>query len=82
MTSRGIIRNYIETEFLDPGVQIDEDHPLLESGILNSLGVMRLVAFAEREFQIRIPHGDVNAQNFSTVTALAAYVDRRRADVS
>lgn len=77
MSAREAIRRYIQREFLEDSPEIADDHPLLETGILNSLGVMRLVAFAEREFQVRIPNADVNARNFSSIRAFAAYIDER-----
>ena len=47
---------------------------LLGSGRIDSLGVMRLVDFLEREFEVAIPPADVTIDHFMTVERIDAYL--------
>ena len=63
--------------FGEPGV-IEPDDDLFELG-LDSMGVTRLVVFAERSLRSRIPDSEIVADNFATLTALTALVVRHAA---
>jgi acyl carrier protein len=59
----------------DPETLGDEE-PLLGSGILDSLGILRLVVFLEEEFGIAVPEAALVPEHFQTVRALVAFVER------
>ncbi len=81
MNTRDNIRNFIASELLrDRNSQPPaDDDPLIESGIIDSMGVMSLLAFLEKEFSIEIPGDDLIPENFATITAIAALVERQKA---
>jgi peptidyl carrier protein len=72
------IRRFISEELVsgDGSRSITDDTPLWE-GIIDSIGLVELVGFLEREFGIRIPDTDVTADNFRTVAAIERLVARR-----
>jgi acyl carrier protein len=61
----------------DVGSVADQES-LLESGILDSMGVMSLVAFLEGKYRISIADDDMMPENFDTIDAIAAFVERQR----
>ena len=69
------IRDLIQERLLD-GRAIACDADLLLSGLLDSLGVMSLVGHLEELRGAPIPHQDVVIENFETVNAIAAYLNR------
>lgn len=73
---RQTIQKFIESELLS-GVTIDGDQELLVSGMLDSLGVMRLVSFIDNKLGIRVPPGDVKLRNFATLDAIVEYLDAK-----
>ena len=60
---------------------IDTD-PLLESGILDSLGILEVVTFLEHEFHIILNDDDLMPENFQSIECIAAFVQRRYHDSS
>ncbi|TWU04993.1 acyl carrier protein [Stieleria varia] len=76
-----ILIGYIKTEFLqeDSTDEIDADTDLLISGLLDSLGVMRLVSFIEKQFAISIPPQDVTIDHFMNARTIAAYIHDKQA---
>ena len=70
------LRNYILEECL-PGEEPDmlaDDDDLIETGVLDSLAVMKLVAHLEKTFQIKVPTEEINRENFSSIQQLAKFV--------
>jgi acyl carrier protein len=60
-------------------VDVMPDTPLLETGLLDSMGLVGLVRFLEQEFGIEIPDEDMGPELFESPAALAGYIARRRA---
>ena len=56
-------------------VKIDDS--LLETGVIDSLGVMEIVNFLVEEKGIEIDEDDLVPENFDTVTAIAELVKKR-----
>jgi acyl carrier protein len=49
---------------------------IIERGIVDSMGILTLIIFLDKEFGIQIDLKDVNAENFSQVWKIAAYVKK------
>lgn len=70
-----LINDYISREFVqDPALPaLANDTSLLETGILDSLSPLRMVAFLEKWFGITAGEGDLLPQNFPGVNTICAY---------
>ena len=76
-----IIKQYILKEFL-PGEQAANLHdatPLRTSGILDSLGTIRLMKFIEERFGIEVDAQEASLENFNSLGDISALVVRKRA---
>lgn len=71
------IREYVVNELLS-GAEIGEEDDLLLSGLVDSLGVMRLVAHIEQRYAITVPPQDLTIENFATIAAIASYLNSSR----
>jgi acyl carrier protein len=80
MSTSTILADYITRE-LGKGrtTTVRPDDDLLGSGVIDSLGILQLVAFVEDQFGIQIPDEDVVLENFQSVAALTQYLDKFRA---
>jgi acyl carrier protein len=54
------------------------DEDLLDQGILDSLGVMKLVIFLEKTFGIEVADEDIVPENFQTLNTIARFVEHKR----
>jgi acyl carrier protein len=74
------IRAYlVETFLLGDDDGFDDAESLLESGIIDSTGVMEVVVFLEERFGITIDDDELVADNLDSVDRLAAFVARKLA---
>ena len=75
------IKQFIVEEFM-PDVTVDDlesDYDLLTGGVVDSLGVLRFVAWMEDEFDIEVDESELGPDSFRTVTAIKEFVDSTRA---
>ena len=73
------VRTFLVDSFLlgdDDGFANDES--LLDSGIVDSTGVMEVVAFLEESFDVVVDDDELVADNLDSVDRLAAFVARKR----
>ncbi|MFJ4190979.1 acyl carrier protein [Kitasatospora sp. NPDC089509] len=74
------IKRFLIEEFL-PDVTPDEladDHDLLSDGVIDSLGVLKLIAWVEDHFALPVDDTDLDPNNFRSVTAIDAFITQRR----
>ncbi len=74
------LRTFIGRELLrgqDEGLR--DDTPLLELGVVDSMGIVLLTTFLEKELRVVLPPEDLTADNFATIEALARLLVRQRA---
>jgi acyl carrier protein len=53
------------------------DVDLFSTGMVNSLFAMQLVLFVEREFGVVVDNEDLDFENFKSIDAICAFVNRK-----
>jgi methoxymalonate biosynthesis acyl carrier protein len=72
------IKSFLEKFIRDADVAEDED--LFATGLVTSLFAMHLVLFLEKEFQVKVDNKDLDFDNFRTIQAIVALIERKRAE--
>jgi acyl carrier protein len=75
------IRGYILETFLfgGNGDSLGDDDSFLENGIIDSTGILELVAWIEETYGIRVADDELVPENLDSVNRLAAYVGSKGA---
>ena len=75
MNASVVLKEYIREELMNGSSgELDESENLLAAGIIDSLGILRLVSFVEEKFGIEVPDEDVTIDNFQSVKSMSDYV--------
>jgi acyl carrier protein len=67
-------------EFIIKNLYYAEDSPIgdedsfLETGVVDSMGVMELVAFVQSEFGVEVAQSEIVVENFDSIRKLANFV--------
>ena len=61
------IRKFIIDEFMPEGSNLDDNEPLFENGIIDSLGLIKLSTFIGDSFGVVINPSDVSMDNFDNI---------------
>jgi acyl carrier protein len=79
VNTNDIIRSFISSELLQGNGEsvIGDDDQLIESGIIDSLGVMTMLLFLEEQFSLQIPGEDLVPENFASISSIATLVERQ-----
>jgi acyl carrier protein len=75
-----MILEYIRNEYIDDDeadeITLDENTPLISSGIVDSFSMVSLKRFLEKKYSISIPDEEASPEAFNTVTSIIALVNR------
>jgi acyl carrier protein len=74
-----VVNDYISREIVQDTalLPLSNEAPLLESGIRDSVSLLKLVAFLEERFGITVRDADMLHENFHSVKNICAYVQAR-----
>lgn len=62
---------YISAEIDTP---VTQDEELLSSGLIDSITIMKLIAYIEEAYEIKVPAQDMVIENFNTVSSITEYL--------
>ncbi len=74
-----VVKKFIQEELsygLGDGMGREMD--LIEEGVIDSMSLLRLVSFLEERFQIEVRDQDLVPENFRSLAAVEAFVNRSR----
>jgi acyl carrier protein len=74
------LRTFIQNNFLlgDKNRAIKEDESFLQSGIIDSTGVLELVNFIEETYKIKVEDEELVPENLDSIQNLIAYIQRKQ----
>jgi acyl carrier protein len=75
MDKKTILAGFIKNEIMrNRNARLKDDEDLLSAGILDSLGILQLVAYIDKTFNLQIPDEDVIYENFQSINSLESYL--------
>jgi len=78
MDARARVRQFIIDNFLfEDNGSLTADMSFLENGIIDSTGVLELIAFLEADFRIKVEDSDIVPENLDSLDRIAAFLDRK-----
>jgi len=75
------IRRFVIDNFLmgQESDTLKEDTSFLEEGVIDSTGVLELVAFLEETYHIKVEDEELIPENLDTIRNIAQYLERKQA---
>lgn len=73
------IKQFILSDLIKDGsaTELDNDENLIDSGVVDSLGIMKLVAFLEKSFKIAVSDDEILLDNFETIDAISGFLSSK-----
>ncbi len=69
----------IEVASRPPDEPVTPDYPIIEGGLVDSLGLFKVIAFIEERYPVRIPPEEILFENFATINAIVRLIEARAA---
>jgi acyl carrier protein len=78
------VRQFIEENFLfrEDRAAVSDTESLIDAGLIDSTGVLELVAFLEDAFALRLADADIVPENLDSIRAIVTFVEGKRASVA
>jgi acyl carrier protein len=78
MSIRDQVRQFITTNFYVPDPQtLGDETSFLDTGIIDSTGVLELVSFLQEQFCIVLEDGEIVPENLDTVANIVNLIQRK-----
>lgn len=78
--THSIIRQFVCDNFIVSDDDFTDDDSMLDKQIIDSTGVLELVAFLEERFGIRISDEEMVPENLDSVSRIGAFLNRKRSE--
>lgn len=74
------LKNYLLLELAaDLGIEtLSEEDDLLEQGIIDSMGIMNVIAFMEESFDIAVEDQEIVPENFQTIKNMEQFIGQKQ----
>lgn len=76
------VRAFVESNFYVGGKELGREESLLDAGVVDSTGVLELIAFLEDKYALQVSDDEVLPENLDSIASVARYVLRKRQNVS
>jgi acyl carrier protein len=76
------LRDFImdEIEWEGTRVMLTQDFPLIEGRIIDSVAIIRMIAFIEEEFDIEVEDEEIVPEHFGTIGDIVSFVRAKRGE--
>jgi acyl carrier protein len=80
LESKKLIREFIITNFLfgSTDTNFSDDDSFLETSIIDSTGILELVAFVETNFGIEVADRELVPENLDSISKLASFIEKKK----
>ncbi len=58
--------------------ELGDEESLMDAGIIDSAGILELVAFIEGEFGVNMQDADMVRENLNSIAAITRYISRKK----
>ena len=73
------LRKFIQENFMFglENIELSPDDSLIGKGLIDSSGVLELIAFLEQKYAITIEDSELVPENLDTINALTRFIERK-----
>ena len=76
MTNLELVKKFICEEIVQDNIDLDENDSLIETGIIDSLGIIKLISFLEKQFHLEINPNDITPENFDKIKSISELIKK------
>lgn len=75
---KGLLIDFICRQFLVDLEDIQMDKSLIDTGIIDSMGLIEISSFISQNFNFKVSEAQMNRQNFGSVLLIVDFIDRNK----
>ena len=78
MTTIQTLRKFLAEDLSANVAELGDEDSLLESGILDSMAIMKLITFLDEQFNVELTDEEFDPENFESLAAIDRLVEQKR----
>lgn len=80
MSNADAIKQFVLTQFLSDidADDVPDDYDLVAGGVIDSLGILKLIAWLEETFHVVLDYSELDPTHFRSVESIDAFVTAAR----
>jgi acyl carrier protein len=83
MTIQDDVRGFIvDTFFVADSVELTDDLSLIDSGIVDSTGMLDVILYLEERYGFHVEDNETTPANLETIGRIANFAERKRAELA
>ncbi len=74
------VRDFVQENFLymHTNFQLADEDRLLDKGVIDSMSIVEMISFVEREFGVNAMEEEISDANFGSLAGIARFVTEKR----
>jgi acyl carrier protein len=75
------VRGFVHENFLymHSNFHLADDDRLLDKGVIDSMSIVEMISFVEREFDVNATEEEISDANFGSLSGIARFVSEKQA---
>lgn len=71
------IINFLKEEIVKDDISLEKEQELLYSGIIDSISIVKVVVFLERQFGVEFSYEELQPDHFSCISQMVNLVEKK-----
>ena len=78
MDLKEVLSTFIIDEIINEKATLKDNEQLLEAGIIDSFGIIKLISFIEKHFEIKLDNDDLMPDNFKNIQTISNMILKKQ----
>ena len=71
------VRQFVMDDFFYDDDHFSDHDSFIEKGLMDSMGILRLITFVEKKYSIRVLEEELVTENFDSVHRIATFIHKK-----
>lgn len=82
MNEKQLLSNFLKQDIFFSDEEFADDQQLIDSGMIDSISIVKVIIFMEKNFGISFKEDDMDPENFETLQAMLETVERKKGSMA
>lgn len=82
MNEKQLLKNFLQQDIFFSDEEFTDYQQLIDSGMIDSISIVKVIIFMEKNFGISFKEDDMDPENFETLQAMLETVERKKASMA
>ena len=81
MNEKQLLKKFLQQEIFFSEDDFADNQQLIDSGMVDSISIVKVIIFMEKNFNISFHEDDMDPENFETLQAMLETINKKKASI-